>query len=91
MNEGPVCGNPFADDPMIGPVFALFPEAVLTPLVPGGERIDRVLQQELQRALLPGPAGKPQQSAEEAARRGDEKINAVLERARRRSSRQADH
>lgn len=78
-------GNPFADDPMIGPVFDLFPDAVLTPLVPGGERIDRVFQQEMQRALLRIPGtDKPQATAEEAARAGNAKVNAVLDRARRR-------
>lgn len=78
-------GNPFGDDPEIGPVFDLFPDAVLTPLVPGGERIDRVFQQEMQRALLRVPGtDKPQATAEEAARAGDAKVNAVLERARRR-------
>jgi len=78
-------GNPFADDPMIGPVFELFPAAVLTPLVPGGERIDRVLQQEIQKALLrKSGTNEPQQSAEAAARAGDVKIDAVLERAQRR-------
>jgi len=78
-------GNPFADDPMIGPVFELFPAAVLTPLVPGGERIDRVLQQEIQKALLrQSGTNEPQQSAEEAATAGDAKIDAVLERAQRR-------
>lgn len=80
-------GNPFADDPMLGPVFALFPAAVLTPLVPGGERIDRVLQQEIQRALLRGGDGKPQVTVEEATRNGASKIEAVLERARRRFGR----
>lgn len=78
-------GNPFADDPMIGPVFALFPDALLTPLIPGGERIDRVLQQEIQRALLHVPGtDTPQATALEAARAGADKIQAVLSRAQRR-------
>ncbi len=78
-------GNPFADDPMIGPVFNLFPDAVLSPLVPGGERIDRVFQQEMQRALLRVPGtNTPQATAEQAAKAGNRKIEAVLERARRR-------
>ncbi len=78
-------GNPFADDPMIGPVFDLFPDAVLTPLVPGGERIDRVFQQEIQKSLLRMPGtNKPYSTAEEAAKAGDKKIDAVLERAMRR-------
>jgi ABC-type glycerol-3-phosphate transport system substrate-binding protein len=78
-------GNPFADDPMIGPIFALFPDAVLTALVPGGERIDRVLQQEIQKALLrKSGTNEPQQTAKQSADNGDEKIKAVLERAKRR-------
>ncbi len=78
-------GNPYADNPMIGPVFELFPEAVLSPLVPGGERIDRVLQQEIQRALLrKSGTNEPQATAEQAAKAGDRKIEAVLERAKRR-------
>lgn len=81
-------GNPFADDPMIGPVFELFPDAVLTPLVPGGERIDRVFQQEIQRSLLRVPGtDQPQMKAEEAARTANAKVEAVLERAKRRLSR----
>ena len=55
------------------------------PLVPGGERIDRVFQQEIQKSLLRMPGtDKPQLTAEEAAKAGDRKIKAVLERARRR-------
>lgn len=79
-------GNPYADDPMIGPIFALFPDAVVPPLIPGGERIDKVLQQEIQKALLPrpGPTREPQITAEEAARAGQYKVEAVLERATRR-------
>lgn len=78
-------GNPFADDPMIGPVFDLFPDAILTPLVPGGERIDRVFQQEIQKALLRIPGtNTPQATAKQAAETGDKKVNAVLDRARRR-------
>lgn len=78
-------GNPYADDPMIGPVFDLFPSAVLTPLVPGGERIDRVFQQEIQKSLLRVPGqDKPQSTAAEAARAANAKVEAVLERARRR-------
>ncbi len=77
-------GNPFADDPLLGPVFALFPEGVMQPLVPGGERIDRVLQNEIQRALLSGPGGRPQATAEEAAAAADRKLEAILERAWRR-------
>lgn len=78
-------GNSFADDPMIGPVFDLFPDAVMTPLVPGGERIDRVFQQEIQRALLRVPGtDQPQATAAEAAENANAKVEAVLDRAKRR-------
>ncbi|MGB9692193.1 MAG: ABC transporter substrate-binding protein [Candidatus Sumerlaeaceae bacterium] len=74
-------GNPWADHPMLGPVFALFPAGIMSPLVLGGERIDKVLQQEIQRALLG-------QAAPEAAVRGaDAKVRAILERARRQAAR----
>jgi ABC-type glycerol-3-phosphate transport system substrate-binding protein len=80
-------GNPFADDPMIGPVFALFPDAIMSPLIPGGERIDKVLQQEIQKALLTDPStGKPQATPAQAARAAKFKIDAVLDRAKRRFS-----
>lgn len=78
-------GNPYADNPGIGPVFELFPSAVVSPLIPGGERIDRVLQQEIQQALLRNTStGKPQLTAEQAAKAGQTKVEAVLERAKRR-------
>jgi multiple sugar transport system substrate-binding protein len=81
-------GNPYGDDPMIGPVFDLFPDAVLTPLVPGGERIDRVFQQEIQKALLRVPGtDKPQATADAAARAANAKTEAVLDRAKRRFER----
>lgn len=78
-------GNLFSDELQLDSVFALFPDGIMSPLVPGGERIDKVLQQEVQRALLTDPAsGKPQSTAEEAAHAADRKIRAVLERAQRR-------
>jgi ABC-type glycerol-3-phosphate transport system substrate-binding protein len=80
-------GNLFADDPRLNPVFSLFPEGIMSPLVPGGERIDRVLQQEIQRAVLTDPStGQPQATPTQAAEAADSKIRAVLERARRRFS-----
>jgi multiple sugar transport system substrate-binding protein len=80
-------GNLFADDPRLNPVFSLFPDGVMSPLVPGGERIDRVLQQEIQKAVLTSPAtGQPQATPAQAAKAADAKIRAVLERAQRRFS-----
>lgn len=78
-------GNPYGDNPAIGPVFELFPSAVVSPLIPGGERIDKVLQQEIQQAVLRNPStGEPQLTAGQAAKAGQIKVEAVLERARRR-------
>ncbi|MGI8905355.1 MAG: ABC transporter substrate-binding protein [Candidatus Sumerlaeaceae bacterium] len=78
-------GDPFADDPRLSAVFSLFPDGVMSPLVPGGERIDRVLQQEVQKAVLVNPGtGNPQATVEQAAKAADTKIRAVLERAKRR-------
>jgi ABC-type glycerol-3-phosphate transport system substrate-binding protein len=78
-------GNLFADDPRLDSVFQLFPAGVMSPLVPGGERIDRVLQQEIQKAVLSDPGtGKPQVTVEEATAAAERKIKAVLERAERR-------
>jgi multiple sugar transport system substrate-binding protein len=78
-------GNLWANDPVLGPVFELFPAGVMSPLIPGGERVDSVLQPEIQKALLVNPStGKPQSSPEEAARAADAKVRAVIQRARRR-------
>lgn len=78
-------GNPFASDPRLAPVFELFPEGVMLPLTPGGDRLDKVLQTELQRAVLRNPStGKPQATVEAATTAADRKLRAVLERARRR-------
>ncbi len=78
-------GNPFAADPMLGPVFALFPDGILSPLLPGGERVDKMLQQEIQRAVLRDPAsGRPQATPEQAARDADAKVRAIIARAQRR-------
>ncbi|MEI7635293.1 MAG: extracellular solute-binding protein [bacterium] len=78
-------GNPWAEDPQLGPVFALFPDGVMYPLIPGSERIDKVLQQEIQKAVLrDSAAGKPQASPRQAAGAADIKVNAILERASRR-------
>lgn len=74
-------GNLWHDDPMLARVFELFPQGIMSPLVPGTERIDKVLQQELQRALL------GQTSAQAACRAADAKIRAILERARRQAAR----
>jgi len=74
-------GNLWANDPMLGPVFDLFPQGIISPLVPGTERIDKVLQQEIQRALL------GQVPPEQAVQRAHEKITAILERARRQAAR----
>lgn len=78
-------GNLWDDDPMLARVFELFPHGIMSPLVPGTERIDKVLQQELQRALL-GLA-----SADEAVRAADAKVRAILERARRQAARIEGH
>lgn len=84
-------GNLWADDPMLGPVFELFPGGVMTPLVPGGERIDRVLQTEIQRTLLRNPAtGRPQSTVEASLQAAESKVAAILERAARRSPEPAD-
>lgn len=78
-------GNPFADDPRLESVFRLFPAAIMSPLIPGGERIDRVLQQEIQKAVLTDSAtGRPQATVEQATAAAESKIQAVLERAHRR-------
>lgn len=78
-------GNLWAHDPMLGPVFELFPDGVMSPLVPGTERVDKVLQQEVQKALLRDPkTGRPQVTPEQAVKTADEKIRAILDRARRR-------
>ena len=78
-------GNPYAGDPMLESVFALFPEGVLSPLLPGGERVDRVLQQEIQKALLRDPStGAPQATPEEASKTADSKVQAIISRAKRR-------
>lgn len=78
-------GNPYADDPVLGPVFELFPAGIMSPLIPGGERIDAVMQPEIQKALLRNPAtGQPQATPEAAAKAAEKKVEAVLERARRR-------
>lgn len=78
-------GNPFAQNPRLGPVFELFPAGIMSPVVPGGERIDKVLQQQIQQALLrDATTGKPQLSVREAVESADRKIEAVLERAQRR-------
>ncbi len=74
-------GNLWADDPMLGRVFELFPSGIMSPLVPGGERIDKVLQQEIQRALL------GLTPPEDAVRAADAKVRAILERARRQAAR----
>lgn len=74
-------GNLWRDDPMLGPVFELFPHGVIAPLVPGGERIDKFLQKEIQRALL------GQCSAEQAVKAADEKVRAILQRAQRQAAR----
>ncbi|AXA36278.1 MAG: sugar ABC transporter substrate-binding protein [Candidatus Hydrogenedentota bacterium] len=77
-------GNLWANDPKFASVFALFPDGIMSPLVPGTERIDKVLQQELQKAVLKDPrTGKPQATPEEAVRAADKKIRAILERAKR--------
>jgi len=78
-------GNPFAGDARLASVFELFPAGIMSPLVPGGERIDKVLQQQLQQALLrKGKSESPLLSADEACHAADLKIQAVLDRARRR-------
>lgn len=78
-------GNLWADDPALGPVFELFPEGVMNPLVPGADRIDKGLQQEVQKALLQNPStGRPQATPEEAVKAADMKVRAILERAQRR-------
>jgi ABC-type glycerol-3-phosphate transport system substrate-binding protein len=78
-------GNLYADDPRLNAVFSLFPAGVMSPIVPGGERIDRVLQQEVQKALLTDPAtAAPQATVQAATAAADRKIRAVLERAQRR-------
>lgn len=74
-------GNLWCDDPMLARVFELFPHGIMSPLVPGTERIDKVLQQEIQRALL------GLTTPEEAVRAADEKVRAILERARRQAAR----
>jgi multiple sugar transport system substrate-binding protein len=74
-------GNLWKDDPMLARVFELFPQGIMAPLVPGGERIDKALQQEIQRALL------GQTTPEEAVRAADAKVRAILERARRQAAR----
>ena len=78
-------GNPHAGNPELEPVFALFPDGVLSPLLPGGERVDRVLQQEIQKALLRDPrTGAPQATPEEACAAADAKVSAIIARALRR-------
>lgn len=77
-------GNLWAGDPKLGPVFELFPDGIMQPLVPGGDRIDKVLQQEIQKSLLRDPAtGKPQVTPEAAIKAADYKVKALLERANR--------
>jgi multiple sugar transport system substrate-binding protein len=76
-------GNLWKDSPALAPVFDLFPGGIMSPLVPGTERIDKVLQQEIQKALLRNPGtGGPQVSAEDAVKAADAKVNAILDRAR---------
>ena len=78
-------GNPWANDPALEPVFSLFPDGVLSPLLPGGERVDKVLQQEIQKALLRDPAtGNPQATPEQATAAADRKVEAIIARAQRR-------
>lgn len=78
-------GNLWADDPSLSPVFQLFADGVMSPLVPGTERIDKALQQEIQKALLRNPStGAPQVRAEDAVKAADLKVRAILDRARRR-------
>lgn len=78
-------GNLWARDAELSGVFELFPSGVVMPLVPGGERVDTVLQTEIQKALLVRPGtGLPQVDAEQASRIADEKVNAILQRALRR-------
>jgi multiple sugar transport system substrate-binding protein len=78
-------GNLWADDPALGRVFELFPDGVMSPLVPGGERVDRVLQTEIQRALLRDRrTGQPQATPEQAVAAADAKVRAILERGKRR-------
>jgi multiple sugar transport system substrate-binding protein len=78
-------GNLWDDTPEIRSVMELFPDGIMSPLIPGTERVDRVLQQEMQKALLKDMStGRPQVSAEEAVKNADRKIKAMLERARRR-------
>lgn len=80
-------GDLWANQPDLSPVFKLFPEGVVMPLVPGGERVDPVLQTEIQKAVLAIPGtGKPQLDAETCARAGDAKVKAILERAERRNA-----
>jgi multiple sugar transport system substrate-binding protein len=78
-------GNLWRQDPALEKVFELFPEGVMLPLIPGIERVDRVLQQEIQKAVLRDRrTGGPQVTPEEAARAAEIKMQAILERARRR-------
>ena len=78
-------GNPYADDQRLDGVFSLFPAGIMSPLVPGGERIDRVLQQEIQKTVLTNPTtANPQATVQQVTTAADSKIRAVLERARRR-------
>lgn len=80
-------GNLWANEPELSSVFSLFPAGVVMPLVPGGERVDPVLQTELQKTVLHDPAtGGPQLDVVTFAKRADGKIKAILDRAKRRNS-----
>lgn len=75
-------GNLWKDDPSLSPVFELYPDGIMNPLVAGGERVDKGLQQEVQKALLSNSrTGLPQVSAENAVEAANRKVTAILQRA----------
>ncbi|MBX7244918.1 MAG: sugar ABC transporter substrate-binding protein [Candidatus Sumerlaeaceae bacterium] len=78
-------GNLWADNAALGNVFELFPAGVMFPLVPGGERIDWVLQQQIQKALLrDSRTGNPILTVDQATSEAFRRLEAVLDRGLRR-------